>query len=190
MTSEPVRSAARVWRVRAAVPADASALAAFAEAMFRDTFAAGNTPADMDEYCASAFGQALQRAEIAEPALSTLLAEDAGRLVGYVQFGPGEAPACVSPPPAWELRRLYVAPESKGSGLASELTARAVSGARAGGAASLWLGVWERNPRAIRFYEKAGFKVVGEHTFQLGRDPQRDLIMTRPMFDAGAPPTP
>jgi diamine N-acetyltransferase len=188
MSSERLRSPASEWRLRPATAADAASLAAFAETMFRDTFSAANTPDDMDAYCAGAFGEALQRAEIEDTALSTVLAEDSGRLVGYVQFGAGDAPACVSPPPAWELRRLYVAPESKGSGLARELTARAVSGALAGGAASLWLGVWERNPRAIRFYEKAGFKVVGEHTFQLGRDPQRDLIMTRPALDAGAAP--
>lgn len=178
------------WRLRPATPADAASLAAFAEAMFRDTFSADNTPDDMDAYCAGAFGEDLQCAEIEDPALSTLLAEDASRLVGYVQFGAGDAPACVSPVPAWELRRLYVDPESKGSGLARELMARAVSGALAGGAASLWLGVWERNPRAIRFYEKAGFTVVGDHVFQLGRDPQRDFIMARPLFDAEAPPAP
>lgn len=189
MTFEPTHAPASEWRLRLATPADASSLAVFAEAMFRDTFSADNTPDDMEAYCAGAFGEALQRAEIEDPALSTVLAEDAGRLVGYVQFGAGDAPDCVSPP-AWELRRLYVEPESKGSGLARELMARAVSGALAGGAASLWLGVWERNPRAVRFYEKAGFAVVGDHVFQLGRDPQRDLIMARPVFDAEAPPAP
>ncbi len=42
----------------------------------------------------------------------------------------------------------------------------------------LWLGVWEHNPRAVAFYRKKGFRVVGDHVFQLGSDPQRDLIMT------------
>ena len=41
----------------------------------------------------------------------------------------------------------------------------------------VWLGVWERNPKAIAFYRKFGFEVIGEHRFVLGRDPQRDLVM-------------
>ena len=43
----------------------------------------------------------------------------------------------------------------------------------------MWLGVWEHNPRAQRFYEKNGFRIVGRHTFQLGYDPQTDLLMQK-----------
>jgi hypothetical protein len=41
--------------------------------------------------------------------------------------------------------------------------------------------VWERNPRAIRFYGKYGFRPVGDQTFVLGTDPQRDLVLERPV---------
>jgi diamine N-acetyltransferase len=47
----------------------------------------------------------------------------------------------------------------------------------------VWLGVWERNPRAMAFYKKFGFGEVGEHVFPLGTDPQRDVIMARPVFN-------
>jgi ribosomal protein S18 acetylase RimI-like enzyme len=57
--------------------------------------------------------------------------------------------------------------------------AEVFEGAGRAGAAAVWLGVWERNPRAIRFYERNGFAAVGDHIFQLGSDPQRDLIMVR-----------
>jgi ribosomal protein S18 acetylase RimI-like enzyme len=55
----------------------------------------------------------------------------------------------------------------------------ALEQARRRGAAVLWLGVWERNPRAIRFYEKCGFADAGSQTFVLGSDPQTDRIMWR-----------
>jgi ribosomal protein S18 acetylase RimI-like enzyme len=45
------------------------------------------------------------------------------------------------------------------------------------GSDRIWLGVWERNGRALAFYRKFGFEVFGDHVFQFGRDPQRDLIM-------------
>jgi ribosomal protein S18 acetylase RimI-like enzyme len=49
----------------------------------------------------------------------------------------------------------------------------------AGGADVAWLGVWEKNPRAISFYEKSGFAVVGDHVFVLGSDAQRDLVLAK-----------
>jgi ribosomal protein S18 acetylase RimI-like enzyme len=167
------------WPSRRARPEDAGALARFGERTFRHTFAPDNSAADMDAYCADAFGEALQRAEIDDPSLATLLVETEGRIVGYAQFGPGTEPDCVVERPAWELRRLYVEPDLKGAGLARLLMDEVIAGAARGGAAALWLGVWERNPRAIRFYEKNGFSVAGDHVFQLGSDPQRDLIMVR-----------
>jgi ribosomal protein S18 acetylase RimI-like enzyme len=173
---EPARIA---WHLRRAESSDAARLAAFAERTFRDTFAATNTAEDMDQYCGLAFGEARQRGEIANPEISTLLVEDGWQIVGYVQFGPGEEPEGLRLRPSWELRRLYVDPALKGSGLARQLMDRVLADAKGGGAASVWLGVWERNPRAIRFYEKTGFRVVGDHTFLLGTDPQRDLIMER-----------
>jgi len=41
----------------------------------------------------------------------------------------------------------------------------------------LWLGVWERNERAIAFYNRWGFESVGTHIFLLGQDRQTDFIM-------------
>jgi ribosomal protein S18 acetylase RimI-like enzyme len=51
--------------------------------------------------------------------------------------------------------------------------------ARGAGHETMWLGVWEHNERALAFYRKWGFEVVGEHIFQVGDDPQNDLLMVR-----------
>ena len=53
--------------------------------------------------------------------------------------------------------------------------------ARSAGDGHLWLGVWERNARAIRFYAKAGFVDVGSHDFVLGTDRQTDRVMVAPV---------
>ncbi len=173
-------SGAAAWRLRNAAPADAEALAAFAERCFRDTFAPDNRPEDMDAYCATAFGDARQREEIADASLITVLAHDAaGTLAGYLQLGAEATLAEVVASSPWELRRLYVDPDLKGAGLGLVLMREALIRSRAAGADVLWLGVWERNARAIRFYEKYGFREVGEHIFHVGSDPQRDLLMAR-----------
>jgi ribosomal protein S18 acetylase RimI-like enzyme len=63
--------------------------------------------------------------------------------------------------------------------LAHQLMGHVVARAEAAGSTVLWLGVWERNPRALAFYRKWGFEVVAEHIFTVGQDPQRDLILRR-----------
>jgi ribosomal protein S18 acetylase RimI-like enzyme len=46
--------------------------------------------------------------------------------------------------------------------------------------------VWERNLKAIAFYRKCGLSVVGEHSFMLGLDQQRDLLMVAQQWPATA----
>ena len=93
-------------------------------------------------------------------------------------------------PAPLELKRLYVAAAWHGRGVAQALMDAALMAARTCGARTLWLGVWERNPRAAAFYAKHGFRRVGEHTFVLGEDVQTDWLLARPLDEtaSGAEP--
>ncbi|MFO1302270.1 MAG: GNAT family N-acetyltransferase [Burkholderiales bacterium] len=169
------------FRLRNATPYDAESLAALAEETFRDTFAGFNTPGDMDLHCGRAYGTAIQEAEIARDDMVTLVAEEAGRLVGYAQMRWGNAPACVKAGAPGEIQRLYVRRGAQGTGLAHALMRACLDEIARRGSDVAWLGVWERNPRAIAFYRKFGFIEAGEHVFPVGNDPQRDVIMVRPL---------
>ena len=173
--------------VRPAVPADAEHLSAFARRVFDETFAADNSAADMAAYLDSAFTPALQSAELGDPRAAILLAEataDAeegqAALAGYAHlvFG-GAAPACVAGPAPAELKRFYVDRAFQGRGAAARLMDAAIATAVARGARTLWLGVWERNARAIAFYGKRGFADVGAQRFVLGSDVQTDRVLAR-----------
>lgn len=167
--------------IRRAVAEDAADLAALAEKTFRDAFAGDNDPGDMDDYCRTAFAPDLQRAQILDADIDTLLACDAqGAVAAYVQLRPG-APAEGAAPGPIELWRFYVDAAHHGRGLAQRLLASAFEAAAARGARTMWLGVWERNFRAQAFYRKFGFTEIGRHTFTLGRDRQTDLLMARPI---------
>ena len=165
-------------RLRAAVAADAETLAAFAARIFDATFGAENTASDMALHLAEAYGPAQQRAEIADPRMATLLAEMDGTLVAFAQLRAGPAPACVTGAAPIELLRFYVDQRWHGRGVAAALMTAVMAAARARGARTLWLGVWERNPRAIAFYGKMGFSDVGAHLFRLGTDAQTDRILS------------
>lgn len=176
--------------VRLATPADAPGLSVLGAATFRETFADANTAEDMARYLADAFTPERQAAEIADPAAVVLLAEheeaerapgDTPTLVGYAHLAGGAPPAAVTGPAPLELKRLYVARAWHGRGVAQALMDAALAAARARGARALWLGVWERNPRAVAFYAKYGFRRVGAHTFVLGDDAQTDWLLARPL---------
>jgi ribosomal protein S18 acetylase RimI-like enzyme len=168
--------------IRLALPADAAALTALAERTFRDTFAAENTPADIAAHVAQSCSPAHQARELADPAFTTLVAVGpVGELTAFAQLRDGAAPASVTGPAPVELLRFYVDSVHHGQGLAQQLMTAVLEAAARRGAATLWLGVWERNPRAQAFYRKYGFVDVGAHTFILGSDPQTDRLMARPL---------
>lgn len=174
--------------IRRATPTDASDLSRLGAATFRDAFQADNMPEDMERYLAEAFTPKQQAIEISDPDSIVLLAElrapsaDA-ELVGYAHLVSGSTPEAVRGAVPLELKRLYVDRAWHGQGVAQALMDAAFTAARARGAETLWLGVWERNPRAVAFYQKYGFTRVGEHTFLLGTDAQTDWLLVRPLDD-------
>ena len=165
--------------VRRASNADAAMLAELGARTFSDTFAADNKPEDMAAYLADAFSLRQQTAELADPRLLFLIAEVDGGAVGYAALRSGDTPPYVNGPNAIELARLYIAQEWFGRGVGEALLRACLDEARGAGRQTMWLGVWERNSRAQAFYRKWGFRVIGEHVFQLGFDPQTDLLMER-----------
>ncbi len=165
--------------IRPARLPDAPWLAALAERTFRETYAAHNTPDDMERYAAEHFGPARQEAELCDERMVTLVAEVDGRPAGYAQLTHGAPPPSVTGPVPMEIVRFYVDRPWHGRGLAQQLMAAAADSARAAGARTLWLGVWERNRRAIAFYRKCGFDEAGTQIFVLGADHQRDLVLAR-----------
>lgn len=183
-SGDALHSPAMTTIVRPATSADAQELSELAAATFRDAFGDANHPDDMDRHVAATFGPAQQAAEIADPAGLVLVAEHTpthGRagLIGYAHLAGGAPPAAVTGPAPLELKRLYVARAWHGRGVAQRLMDAVLDAARARGGGTLWLGVWERNPRAVAFYEKYGFTRVGEHTFMLGSDAQTDWLLAR-----------
>ena len=173
--------------IRLATPADAAALAGFGARTFRETFEPDNRAEDVAAYVDVTYSVARQEAEIADSRRTTLMAESFSDLVAFAQTREGDAPDEVSGPAPIELLRFYVDRAWHGRGVAHSLMAAVFAAARARGAQTLWLGVWEHNARAIAFYHKHGFEDVGSHEFVLGTDHQIDRLMARPLTDDGAP---
>lgn len=162
---------------RRGIPKDAAALAEFAKRTFVETFGAANRPDDMAAHVASAFGLTQQSRELSDPACITILFSESGRLAAYAQLRQHSPPPCVTGEAPIELWRFYVDRAWHGRGLSHRLMAEAKQAVVERGGKTIWLGVWEHNPRAISFYEKCGFRDVGAVDFWLASDQQTDRIM-------------
>mmetsp|Transcript_25042 Transcript_25042/g.42327 ORF Transcript_25042/g.42327 Transcript_25042/m.42327 type:complete len:181 (+) Transcript_25042:65-607(+) len=165
---------------------DAKALSELATHCFVSAFAAQNSAANMDHYVKKSLSVDATTLELHDPSSTFLWAtrssEDAAvgsvTPLGYVKIRRGEkAPPCVTAARSVELQRLYVVPELVGGGLGHRLLRAAMETTHKEGFQTMWLGVWEHNKLASKFYERHGFVAVGSHDFLLGDDLQRDIIM-------------
>jgi ribosomal protein S18 acetylase RimI-like enzyme len=162
-------------------PEDAAALATFAARTFADAFGAANRAEHVAAHVAASYGPPQQSAELANPDYVTLVVGDAPDFAAYAQVRRHEAPACVTGEAPVEVYRFYVDRPWQGRGLAQHLMECAHNVAHELGGRSLWLSVWEHNPRGIAFYTKCGFRDVGTADFYVGPDRQTDRIMVVPV---------
>ncbi|RSK37092.1 GNAT family N-acetyltransferase [Hymenobacter metallilatus] len=162
--------------------AAAARLAEIGQRMFHDTYATQNSPEDMAAYEAAAFGPDKQLAELQDPDTIFLVAYLVQEIVGYAKLRLHSAlglDPTKTPEDRLEIERLYVAEDWIGTGLGAALMRRAIEEARQQGSRAVVLGVWEKNERARMFYQRFGFKQIGEHTFTIGSDVQNDLILRK-----------
>jgi GNAT superfamily N-acetyltransferase len=171
--------------IRRATAADSDLLADLGKRTFRDSFGYANTPEDMAMYLSKSFSPSIQAAELADPANVFFLAEVVGEPVGYARLRQGPVPPTILGSHPLEIVRIYAVESWIGRGVGSALMQACLDLAEKRGHNTLWLDVWEHNPRAIAFYNKWGFEVVGNQPFRLGRDLQNDLLMARPIEPAG-----
>jgi diamine N-acetyltransferase len=165
--------------VRYATAADYNLLAEAGRRLFEAAFAQENRAEDMGAYLQEAFSPEIQAAELADSASVTFIADIEGNFAGYARLKEGRPRVEIAGLRPVELVRIYAEREYIGRGIGSALMQASLDESARRGWDTIWLGVWERNPRAIRFYEKWGFSVAGQQTFKLGEGLQTDLVMQR-----------
>jgi diamine N-acetyltransferase len=171
--------------IRQAAGRDAAQLAELAAVTFPLACPPGSNPDDIALYLEANLGQASFEQYLADPLRTIFVAEHDGALLAYtllVSLPPSDADvaALLTGLPAVELSKCYAHPDHHGAGLAGRIMAASADCAFGQGAASLWLGVNNENARAVKFYGKHGFGIVGTKTFTLGTLVEEDFVMVRP----------
>jgi diamine N-acetyltransferase len=144
---------------------------------FSETFASGNTEANMQKYLEENFSTPQVTAELANPHTAFYLASSGPRVIGYLKVNFGPAQTEIRSEEGMEIERIYVLQEFLGREVGKKLFDKAMDIARTLRKKYVWLGVWEENHRAIRFYQKQGFEAFDKHIFKLGEDLQTDIMM-------------
>lgn len=165
--------------IRRATMADAYSLSTVASQTFYDTFTGTCTEQDMQSFLEEYFNLKQVHAELSNEHDFYYLAESAGNVIGYLRFMEDYRNLPLMKEwKAMELKRIYVSKEFHGKGVAQQLMDFAIQYAANNQYEVIWLGVWEHNVRAQRFYKKYGFVNSGHtHDFPIGRTPQTDFWM-------------
>lgn len=170
--------------IRPALPLDAQALAALGERLWRETYTGLIPQTNLDLHLAETFSPARQAAELVDSANTTLILLEDGQPLGYALLRahkPAPGPTGTTPTLPFrnplEVVRFYLDRRLHGTGAALSLMTAVLEHAATAGHDGVWLQVWEQNPRAIRFYAKAGFTDAGPATFRIGEQVDRDRVL-------------
>jgi ribosomal protein S18 acetylase RimI-like enzyme len=159
--------------------ADASKLLTLSRTTFFDAFAQLNNPADMEAYASKAFTISKLEQELTNPDSAFYFALYDNQVAGYIKLNRNAAQTEFGDTNALEVERIYVLGNYQGKQIGRHLLQFAIQTAIEGKLSYIWLGVWEHNYGAIRFYQGNGFKQFNSHTFMLGNDSQTDILMKR-----------
>lgn len=167
--------------IRPVRPDELSALRDIAESTFRQTFESANHPEDTALYVAKAFTLETVKSEYERSGSSFFFALLDGVCVGYLKLNEGAAQTDPRLENALEIERIYLDQSSRGSGIGSALIEFSEDLARRHDHDWIWLGVWDQNFSAIRFYERHGYTQFDTHGFLYGSAEQIDLMMKKPL---------
>ncbi|WP_456866220.1 GNAT family N-acetyltransferase [Galbibacter sp. BG1] len=163
--------------VRKITTADIIELQKIGKLTFSETFSSGNSEENMKDYLEDGFSTEKLMAELTDQNAEFYFAELDGKTIGYLKINVGQSQTEIKDNNALEIERIYVLKEYHGKKVGQILYDKAIELANKKNVEYVWLGVWEENPRAIRFYKKNGFKAFDKHVFKLGNDEQTDIMM-------------
>lgn len=153
------------------------ALQSISRQTFSETFADLNTESDMRKYLSENLSIDTLTNELLVPDSEFYLTLFEQKVIGYLKLNFGKAQTELKDQNALEIERIYVLKEFHGKKVGQMLYDFALQIATRIKADYVWLGVWEKNFRAISFYRKNGFVEFGKHSFILGNDEQTDIMM-------------
>ena len=158
---------------------EVEALQVISRLTFYETFAEVNTEENMSSYLENDLSLERLSEELNNPNSEFFFASLENEVIGYLKINYESVQNEQKIANSIEIERIYVLKEFLGKTIGQLLLEHAFQIAREKGNENVWLGVWEQNKRAIRFYQKNGFEEFDKHIFMLGEDVQTDILMKK-----------
>ena len=146
-------------------------------ATFLHTFSSTDTEENMEIYLDHAFSAEKLTAELENPNSEFYFATQNEVVIGYLKVNFGAAQTEIQDANSVEIERIYVLQDYHGKQVGQLLFEKAMAIAKQKKVDFIWLGVWEENHRALRFYTKNGFVAFDSHIFLMGDEAQTDIMM-------------
>lgn len=166
-------------KIRKAKIEEVAAVRELAIEVYTDTFAEHNTKENMEAFFNDTYTLEKFQNEFHEPNSALYVAVDDLKIVGFLRLRLSDEVNKYLGTNHIELHRLYVHRDYHGSAVARMFMDESLKYAKAKKYEWMWLGVWEKNFRAQKFYAKWGFDRFSEHVFQMGDDPQTDWLLKK-----------
>ena len=163
--------------IRKVILQDIDELQCISRQTFEETFATENSYEDIQKYLDESFSKEKLTSELSNANSDFYFVTSDSKVIGYLKLNLGMAQTELKDNNALEIERIYVLKEYYGKQIGQLLFDKALQIAKQLKANYIWLGVWEKNNRAIHFYIKNGFVEFGNHLFKLGNDEQTDMMM-------------
>jgi len=161
-----------------------------ARTTFLEAFNDQNDPKNMEHYLHTAFHIDQVKKELSDPHTLFYFVRspdqttpkfgeslDTDPIIGYLKFNIGTAQTELKEREGLEIERIYVISQFQGKKIGAQLLQFAKQRARELHKHYIWLGVWQKNERAIQFYKRHGFSIFSSHPYTLGSDVQTDYLM-------------
>ena len=129
----------------------------------------------MRKFLAETYSAEKLSAELANSESVTFIAYKNGTPLGYLKLNIGNAKTEKCLGNALEIQRIYILKSAKGQGIGSAFMQIAEN------FSTIWLGVWEHNEPAKKFYKSKGYEKFSQHTFVIGDDMQTDFLLKKEM---------
>ena len=166
-----------MYPINKVLPDEIDFLQKLSKQTFFESFSWGNSEENMARYLEEGFSLDKLSRELKDENTSFYFVKSANEVIGYMKLNAGPAQTELQKEDSFELERIYVLKDYQGKGIGRQLLDKAIQMAREKKASYIWLGVWEENKSAIKFYNKNGFVAFDEHYFMVGDDKQTDIMM-------------
>lgn len=150
---------------------------------FSGTFGNQNTPENIQLHLDNSFNEERLSGELADTNCEFYFAKNQDQIIGYLKINFNDAQTDLKEKEGMELERIYVLKEFQGRGFGNSMINFVIAKARETHIKYVWLGVWERNVKAVEFYKRQQFEIFDTHSFMLGEEEQVDYIMRLEMID-------